>query len=306
MALTVYRTAWGLVGPGLRWDDMAEFARDAAKAGYDGVEFAVPSLAALEGGEAAQLDALAEALEATGLKVMPLIATRPTRPEDYGDAGQHMASFRAQLEAAARLKASRVVVHGGADSFPAERARDWLAEAMEAAAQHNVAPMFETHRGRPLGDPWRTAALLEALPELRLCADLSHWMAVIERWPADLADLFDLAARRSGHVHARVGHENGPQIPDPRDTAWDAHIALHRGWWETTARAGGGTLSATPEFGPPPYMPTAPYTGKPAADLLQVNAWMLDRLRAWFGETDAPAPAQSGPGSEDQARPAPH
>lgn len=306
MALTLFRTAWGLVGPGLRWDDMAEFVRDAAKAGYDGVEFAVPSLAALEGGEAAQLGALAEALDETGMAVMPLISTRPPRPEDYGDAGLHMASFRAQLDAIAPLKAPRAVVQGGADSLAAEAARDWFAEAMEAAGERGVEPLFETRRGRPLGDPWRAAALLEALPGLRLCADFSHWMAVIERWPADLSGLFELAARRSAHVHARVGHENGPQIPDPRDPAWDAHVALHRGWWEATARAAGGALSATPEFGPPPYMPTVPFTGKPVADLLQANAWMVDRLRAWFGETDAPAPARSGPGSEDQARPAPH
>jgi hypothetical protein len=44
----------------------------------------------------------------------------------------------------------------------------------------------------------------------------------------------------------------------------------------------------TAEFGPPGYMPTVPFTGKPVADLWEVNQWMTDYISAkyveWFNE----------------------
>ena len=60
--IELYRTAWGLVGPGLRWDSLAGFARDAAAEGYSGVEFAVPILGGLVDGQDAALARLKEAL----------------------------------------------------------------------------------------------------------------------------------------------------------------------------------------------------------------------------------------------------
>ncbi|QYS94238.1 hypothetical protein H0G86_001579 [Trichoderma simmonsii] len=39
----------------------------------------------------------------------------------------------------------------------------------------------ETHRSRSLFNPWVTRLILEAIPELRLTADFSHWMVLGER-----------------------------------------------------------------------------------------------------------------------------
>lgn len=286
--IRLYRTAWGLVGPGLPWDDLGSFARDAAAEGYAGVEFALPILAGLPGGVERQIAAVGEACGETGLAILPLIATRPERPRDYGDAALHLASFRAQLALAVRLGARRAVVHGGADAFSHDAAVAFFREAGAMAAEAGVLPLFETHRGRPLNDPWRTAAVLAALPDLWLTSDLSHWMPVVDRWPEDCMDLFEAASARTAHLHARIGHEKGPQIPEPRDPLWEAHIALHRRWWEISVRAAearGEVLTAAPEFGPPPYMAAEPFTGRPVTDLVAANGWMRDRLRDWFGAT---------------------
>ena len=144
---------------------------------------------------------------------------------------------------------------------------------------------FETHRGRALYDPWRTRDLLEELPDLRLTSDLSHWFVVVDRMPHDIADLFEEASRRTGHLHARIGHEKGPQVPDLRDPLWAEHVALHRHWWQISVDAAasrGEVLTACSEFGPPPYMNAEPYSQKPAADIRAINDWMRDRLIRWF------------------------
>lgn len=39
----------------------------------------------------------------------------------------------------------------------------------------------ETHRGRPLGHPFVAGRLLRRLSELRITADVSHWMVCCER-----------------------------------------------------------------------------------------------------------------------------
>ena len=39
------------------------------------------------------------------------------------------------------------------------------------------------------------------------------------------------------------------------------------------------TLRITPEFGPPPYVPTVPFTGEPVTDVWQANVAMRDLLR---------------------------
>jgi len=56
------------------------------------------------------------------------------------------------------------------------------------------------------------------VPELLLCADLSHFVVVTETHPADwkLTEAIDALADRVIHIHARVGYEEGPQVNDPR------------------------------------------------------------------------------------------
>jgi hypothetical protein len=56
------------------------------------------------------------------------------------------------------------------------------------------------------------------------------------------------------------------------------------GWWRevaVSARARGlDSLAIDPEFGPPGYMQTLPYTQSPVADLWDICVWMRDRVKA--------------------------
>lgn len=95
---------------------------------------------------------------------------------------------------------------------------------------------------------------LAQYPELPLTADLSHWCcaceSLLEDQPQTLAQVLPLVR----HVHARVGHAQGPQVADFRapeaKPALDAHLA----WWDAIVAlrraAGAERMTFTPEFGP--------------------------------------------------------
>jgi hypothetical protein len=101
-----------------------------------------------------------------------------------------------------------------------------------------------------------------------------------ERLIHDQEAAIELAASRAIHVDARVGHEQGPQVPDPRDPAWSNHLNAFEAWWDLAITA---EQVVVPEYGPPPYVPTVPHTGEPVADLWEICDWAKDQLRARHG-----------------------
>lgn len=278
-----FRTTWGLVGPSMPWMNLSKFIEDAARADFQGVEFPLAHLAFEHPDEAEAISRVLAKLEETELQLIALIATRP---ENWGDEAGHLEDFKRQVSLAQRLGAQKAAVHCGADSFDHATSVRFLRDVHLLAADHGVLPCIETHRGRPLFNPWSTAALLDALPDMRLTSDLSHWHVVVDRDPIDIMDLFDEASRRASHVHARIGHEKGPQVPHPGDQFWKDHVALYKRWWTISKEsmdARGETFTIASEFGPPPYMNTRPFSHEPDCDLVQLNSWMQGRLTDWFG-----------------------
>ncbi len=281
--MQIYRTSWGLVGPGAEWATLSAFIRATVGQGYAGVEFALANLDFEDAVPDRAIEKVRGALSDCGLDVIALIATRP---EHWGDVEGHMQEFCRQLDMAVALGARKAAVHCGADSFGLTTAQHFLQEVMDRSADTGVTPCIETHRGRILNDPWKTAHLMEALPTMQLTSDLSHWHVVIDREPLDVMEIFDEASRRSGHVHARVGHEKGAQVPHPADPVWAGHLAHYKRWWGLSRDAAterGEPFTVVPEFGPPPYMNTRPFSGDRDANLLELNRWMRDQLVDWFG-----------------------
>ena len=91
--------------------------------------------------------------------------------------------------------------------------------------------MLETHRSRSLFDPWRLPSRLQRFPLLRLTADLSLGCAVTERLlTPDLAPVQAMAGRVD-HIHARVGHPQGPSVSHPFAPEW-AELDAHRRCWQ--------------------------------------------------------------------------
>jgi len=277
MPIDLYRHAWGAVGDGGPWADITSLCRSAAEEGYSGVEFPLFLVSEGEDGEA-----LLATLAELGLTYLPMLMTFV---EAMHDPAAHLAALQPQLERAAAIGAPRVNVHAGADSFDDAATAAFLNDTLRAAEELGVQLLHETHRTRPLYNPWRTAKMVEEVEGLQLTADYSHWVCVAGRLPFDSAAAFTTCAPAVRHIHARVGQSEAPQVGDPRDPAHSMELGAHEHWWDeivAAAASRGDTMTITPEFGPPPYMPTVPHTGEPVADLAEIVEWMSKRLRARY------------------------
>jgi sugar phosphate isomerase/epimerase len=192
--------------------------------------------------------------------------------------------FKRGLDKAVEAQAILLNVHAGRDFMSFDAGCAYLEEALRLADEAGMKVGFETHRGRLLFESRSSIAYMQRFPNLRITADLSHWTCVHESLLEDQEDAVELAVQRAAHVHARVGFEEGPQVPDPRVAQWERCVTRFEGIWDRMKSAhearGESVMTVTPEFGPPNYMWTDPQTGQPAADLWDVCLWMKDRLQA--------------------------
>ncbi len=270
MKLHVMRHLWGLeaVTPQL-------LAR-IKSAGYDGVEGMLP--VGMEAGVYRDL------CSEHALDIVFQVVT--CFPEPGGSVQDHVRSFRAQMDVAAQLRPRFVNAHSGVDCWEADEAKAFFREALAIERGLGLLVAHETHRGRVLFNPRDTLAMLRAFPDLKITADFSHWVNVCERLPFDQKPAFDLAIERAIHIHARVGHEQGPQVYDPRAPQWQAHVQAHESWWsqiwQRQAARGCNDSTLTPEFGPPPYETCMPYTQDPIVDMWEVALWQMQRQRQRF------------------------
>jgi hypothetical protein len=199
---------------------------------------------------------------------------------------EHLASLTYQIDECLDAEPLFFNCHSGSDAWSITEAEDFYGAVLEMEKKIGVTLSHETHRFRCFGNPWNTRRILNLFPELKLTCDLSHWVCVTERLLQDCTDIIDLCAEHCWHLHARVGYEEGPQVPDPRAPEWSAHLQTHEEWWEKiwktqqTRKLDVSTL--TPEFGPPPYLHTIPYTQQPVADLNAICDWMSQRQRDRF------------------------
>ena len=207
-----------------------------------------------------------------------------------GSVREHLASLREQVEECLDRRPLFINAHSGYDAWSASEADDFYGAALEFERQAGVAIAHETHRLRYFATPWQTRHILQRYPELRLTCDFSHWVCVCERLLPDFVELIALAAQHAHHLHARVGYEEGPQVPDPAAPEYAPHLAAHEAWWDSVWQAqrerGLATTTLTPEFGPPPYLHTLPHTQAPVADLSAVCDWMAHRQAARFVQAD--------------------
>lgn len=212
----------------------------------------------------------------------------------YRSGERHLDDFRRGIEAAAEAAPLFATVLAGCDAWPLAQSVAFFSRALEISAQVGVEVCFETHRSRPTFTPWSTLEILREVPTLRLTCDFSHWCCVCERLVLDEEpELLATIARRARHIHARVGYEQGPQVPHPAAPEHRRELEAHERWWQAIAseraRADDRRFTLTPEFGPDGYLHAAPFSQRPAANLDEVNRWMAARLRERFATWMPPA-----------------
>ena len=134
--------------------------------------------------------------------------------------------------------------------------RTWL----EMSEKIGMPIQFETHRNCITNDLYSTLLLLDAVPEMRLCADLSHYVVDREFWfPLSTRDL-NLISRiieRSDSFQGRVASRQQIQLQlhFPQNQKW---VEIFKNWWREgiqswKRRNSEGDFLFLCELGPPEY-----------------------------------------------------
>ena len=266
MQLQRFKTMWGFEG------DFETACAEAHAAGFDGIEGPAP--------ENAETRAYWKACLA---KYRLLYIAEAVTGGDYvprRDLGvdAHLQELETILLRSAELKPRFVTCIGGCDAWREEESLRFFEEAMRLAERQGVEISFETHRSRSLFNPWVTRRITEALPRIALTADISHWCVVCERQMETEMETIEAIAPHVKHIHARVGYDQGPQVPHPAAPEYAYALRAHqRCWerfWDARRADGADTVTMTPEFGPDGYLHTLPFTQAPVADLWEINRWM--------------------------------
>ncbi len=168
--------------------------------------------------------------------------------------------------------------HTGKDFFDFDANVDILHLTEEIAVKSGIPIWHEIHRGRFSFHLRTLLDYLNVFPNLKLIADLSHFCVVSE---SDLSDQHELLTRiypNIQHIHARVGFEQSPQVNHPFAPEWKKHLDRYTSWWKEIiqhqSQKGNAHFTITPEFGPFPYMPQAPFTQSPFANQWDLNTEM--------------------------------
>lgn len=313
MKLAQYRTLWGNIelcdgvparSPHRTVDDLFP---ELARLGYDGVE--VPLKVIFFIGK----DKFKSLLKQHGLKCNIMIFTDGvvvpgagilwggpypgfTAPSAAGESDKdklvstHLQVFKEQVEAAQEFSPTVIVSHSLKDYFTFGMAEKFFSEALKWEAERGYFVCHETHRKRFLHSPWVARDFLPRFPQMKICADLSHWVDVAETntTDLDLTQVIEDIAPQVYHTHCRVGYDHGPQVADPRAPEWLPYMEGHERWWDAIWRAqvarGQAVSTMIGEHGPPNYQQTMPHSGEPLAHIWDVNHWVQLRRQARFAE----------------------
>lgn len=260
---TYLATRWGFGGT------LEAFCTSVKKAGYDGIEVWLPD-------SIQEQERLIKIVGDYQLEVGLLVGS------GSNDFEEHLAEFKRDIDRAAELDPLFINCHAGRDFFNFEENRQIIDYTIQMSKSSGIEIYHETHRSRILFAAHIARQFIEEIPELRLTLDISHWCNVHESLLANQPDAVQRALERTDHVHARIGHPEGPQVTDPRAPEWDQAVEAHFDWWDQVVKQKieqGKGLTMTPEFGPPTYMSAIPYTKQPLANQWEINVYMMERWK---------------------------
>jgi hypothetical protein len=274
MKLEIFKTMWGFEG------DFETACREAKEAGCDGIEGRSPlDREAREHWKAC--------LEKYDLSFIGEIVTGGDFvPARHDSLQKHINDVEEGIKNSLELNPRFMTCMGGCDAWSEEESMAFFKGAMEIAEKYQIDISFETHRSRSLFTPWVTRRMVEALPQMKLTMDISHWCVVSERLMDTELDTIRAIAPHVHHIHARVGYAQGAQVPHPAAPEYSEALVSHQECWEIVWDAqnvhGMQITTMTPEFGPDGYLHTLPFTNAPVADLWEINCWMSETERVHY------------------------
>ena len=268
--LKTYTSLWTMMphdqqGITLSYEEICEKVADA---GYDGMAID------LGAGDVAQAREVQPIMARHGLT--PLIVAFPKTVE----------SLRETLIMSKDFGAPFVDVIGQVMPINVEGMIPVIRRWMEMGDEIGIPVQFETHRNCITNDLFTTLSLLDAVPEMRLCADLSHY--VVDRefklplsYPeqAMISRILDRSDSFQGRVASR--QQIQLQLDFPQHQKW---VDLFKGWWREGferwhAQHDDSECVFLCELGPPEYA----MTDKNGVELS--NRWEEALLiKSWISE----------------------
>ncbi|KAH7169342.1 hypothetical protein DER46DRAFT_624555 [Fusarium sp. MPI-SDFR-AT-0072] len=217
-----FRTVWG-VESGKDFENWIPWFPDLKKQGYAGVEVDITDR------DVDNLQQLRKILDDVGLGATVLISA-VDHHSDYWSLDESVYFYQKTLGIDKELGLTGLVSH-------------------------------ETHRNRSLFTPYAAKYILTKVPELRVTADISHWVVVCERL-LDLGEedreILDLLIPRVTHIHARIGTTQSSQCPEPEDPVFKEEREFFERLWLRIVKArskDSDHITFVPEYGPYPYHP---------------------------------------------------
>ena len=273
-----YTSLWAMqphdqTGIKLPYDQVCEMV---ANAGYNGMAID------LGAGDVAQAHAVRPHMDRHGLT--PLIVAFPKTVE----------SLRETLIMAMYFGSPFVDVIGQVMPLSLDGMIPIIRQWMDMADEIGVPIQFESHRNCITNDLYSTLCLLDAIPEMRMCADLSHYVVDREFWhPMSERDmgLISRILQRSDSFQGRVASRQQIQLQldFPQHQKW---IDLFKVWWreglEDWRKRSNGDCIFLCELGPPEYAMTGP-DGQEMSnrweEALQIRRWVQDIWDDLGGDT---------------------
>ena len=246
-ALKVYTSLWAMMphdqsGVILSYEEICE---KVAAAGYDGMALD------LGAGDIAQAREVQPIMARHGLT--PLIVAFPKTVE----------SMREVLVMSKDFGAPFVDIIGQVMPISVDGMIPVIRRWMDMAEDIGMPVQFETHRNCITNDLFTTLSLLDAIPEMRLCADLSHYVVDREfKLPLQhhekmmISRILDRADSFQGRVASR--QQIQLQLDFPQHQKW---VELFKGWWQEgferwLSQNQDGDCIFLCELGPPEYAMT--------------------------------------------------
>ena len=266
--------------------DWESFLRTVKNAGYSGIEW-FPFGEESTPADHIEVIALLDKYELDFSIVMAVLKHCP-------DVDDYLSELRQQLTYFCNLRSGNkqplfISAQTGREFFSQAELDATISCCNKISAETGMPIYQETHRNK-----WSFAAhavgpVLDRRDDFWLTFDISHWFCVSESYLHDQQDTVEKAISRAAHIHARVGHTEGPQVYDPSlpeyKEALDEHLRVWDKYIEHRRKSGVEFCTITPEFGPPPYMVFANKSGAPHEEQWRINLWIKDFLEKRYSAT---------------------
>ncbi|KAL4731116.1 hypothetical protein ACLX1H_000076 [Fusarium chlamydosporum] len=251
-----FRSVWG-VESGVNFENWVPWFPHLKSQGYAGVEVDITDR------DSDDLRQLRQVLDDVGLEATVLIHTAwpgyvGARPRDLTP-DIHLDIYHQNLERAKILRPVKVNAQSGGDYWNLEESVYFYQKTLEVDKELGLTGMVshETHRNRSLFTPYAAKYILLKVPELRITADISHWVVVCERL-LDLSEedkeILDLVipCPEVTHIHARIGTTQSSQCPEPENPVFDLEREFFEKFWLRIVKArsqDSDLITFVPEYG---------------------------------------------------------